>query len=171
VAGSGGWKSPPAGVPAEPDRSRSYVSLSEAAQRLGVDRRTLLRAVTSGVTAGWARPGPDNLRWYVYEDALVSAGELGPGSPPGRLDSDVARERIARLEAENAELRARLMNASESNLLLIAAQEDLAASANLLSSAADKYRQALSLYMTPDHIGDLTHGVPRSAVVEPPPGA
>jgi hypothetical protein len=125
VSGAGGWKYPPAGVPAEPDRDRPYVPLSEAAQRLGVDRRTLLRALTSGATAGWARPGPDNLRWFVYDDA------------------------------ENAELRARLSNASESNLLLIAAQEDLTASAALLSAASDKYRQALSLYMTPDNLAGL----------------
>jgi hypothetical protein len=146
VAGTSGWKHPPAGVPTEPDRTRSYVSLSQAAKRLGVDRRTLLRAVIRGDTAGWARPGPDNLRWYVYEDVLVIDQDSSPGR---RLDA---------LEAENAELRARLMNASESNLLLIAAQEDLTASANLLSSAADKYRQALSLYMTPDHVDDLVRG-------------
>ena len=148
MAGTGGWKHPPAGVPTEPDRTRSYVSLSEAAKRFGVDRRTLLRAVIRGDTAGWARPGPDNLRWYVYEDELVSNQDWSPGPRLASPDRDDARVRIAQLEAENAELRGRLMNASESNLLLIAAQEDL-------TSAAEKYRQALSLYMTPDHIGHL----------------
>lgn len=152
MAGSDGWKHPPAGVPAAPDRTRSYVSLSEAAQRLGVDRRTLLRAVIRGDTAGWARPGPDNLRWYVYEDVLGVSDDSSPGLRVESPERDATREGIARLEAENAELRARLVNASESNLLLIAAHEDL-------TSAADKYRQALSLYMTPGHVGDLMQGL------------
>ncbi|MGV7756264.1 hypothetical protein PJM53_29505, partial [Mycobacterium kansasii] len=54
----------------------------------------------------------------------------------------------AQLEAENAELRARLNNASASNLLLLAAHEDLA-------SATEKLKQALSIYMTPDNLADL----------------
>ena len=70
MSGVAGWKNPPLGVPAEPDPARPYVSLSEAAKQLGLDRRTLLRALASGTTPGWARPGPDNLRWFVYSDAL-----------------------------------------------------------------------------------------------------
>lgn len=155
MSGAGGWKYPPAGVPAEPDRDRPYVPLSEAAQRLGVDRRTLLRALTSGATAGWARPGPDNLRWFVYDDVFNEATTSSPGGSQHPIPPGDAGGHIARLEAENAELRARLSNASESNLLLIAAQEDLTASAALLSAASDKYRQALSLYMTPDNLAGL----------------
>lgn len=162
-----GWKQPPAGVPIEPDPHRSYVSLSDAAQRLGVDRRTLLRALKRGDTPGWARPGPDNLRWYVYADVFdrdhhssTSAVPAGvpdeDAQPPERVENAELRARLAaaeddkaRLDAENADLRARLVSAEESNLLLIAAHADLAA-------AAEKYRQALSLYMTPGHIGTLT---------------
>jgi len=55
VAADSGWKYPPVGVPSKPEPSRSSVPLSEAAQRLSVDRRTLLAAVTRGDTAGWAR--------------------------------------------------------------------------------------------------------------------
>jgi hypothetical protein len=185
VAAQSGWKHPPAGVPSEPDPTREYVPLKEAAQRLGVDRRTLLTAIKRGDTAGWARPGPGHLRWYVYEDSSI----LGRGSD--------AVDRVERLEAENtrlraqlaglhdparagdqsaeaiiADLRARLVMAEESNLLLIAAHADLAASADKLraahtdlSSGAEKYRQALSLYMTPGHIGDLL----ASGGTTPPP--
>jgi hypothetical protein len=163
VAGTSGWKLPPAGVPTEPDRTRAYVPLSTAAQRIGVDRRTLLAAVKRGDTGGWARPGPGHLRWYVYEDSLFS----------GRVEA--TDDRIAQLEVENerlrahlaglrtpgandsdqsaetmiADLRARIVTLEESNLLLLGAQADLAA-------AADKYRLALSLHMTPGHIGDLS---------------
>lgn len=156
MSGGAGWKYPPHGVPAEADPDRPYVSLREAAQRLGVDRRTLLRAVKSGTTPGWARPGPDNLRWFVYNDALNATLAAAPvASAGGQLIRESEQERLARLEAENAELRARLSNATESNLLLMAAHEDLAASATLQAAATDKYRQALSLYMTPDNIAGL----------------
>ena len=64
--------------------------------------------------------------------------------------------------------------AEESNLLLMAAHADIAASADKLraaysdlSSGAEKYRQALSLYMTPGHIGDLLDS-PRGANTPPP---
>jgi hypothetical protein len=158
VAGTDRWKHPPTGVPSQPDRARPYVSLSRAAQRLGVDRRTLLRALVRGDIPGWARPGPDNLRWYVYDDGLT--GDQLPSSAPHseNPEKNGTSDRIAQLEAENAQLRARLMSASESNLLLMAAHEDLTASAGFISAAADKYRQALSLYMTPDHIADLAEG-------------
>ncbi|WP_292980933.1 hypothetical protein [Mycobacterium sp.] len=155
MSGAAGWKHPPHGVPAEAEPDRPYVSLKEAAERLGIDRRTLLKALASGTTPGWARPGPGNLRWFVYSDALnspLAPPHPGPGAPPA-TEND--RERIARLEAENAELRARLSNATESNLLLMAAHDDLAASAALQAAATDKYRQALSLYMTPDNVAGI----------------
>lgn len=145
------WKQPPAGVPTEPDRTRPYVSLGDAAKRRGIDRRTLMRALIKADPAspmGWVRPGPDNLRWYVYEDAIASHDESPPRARPDVTASEETRLRVAQLEAENAELRARLNNASASNLLLLAAHEDL-------TSATEKFKQALSLYMTPDHIGDL----------------
>lgn len=145
------WKMPPAGVPTEPDGARAYISLSEACKRRGIDRRTLMRAVVRAdpdAPIGWARPGPDNLRWYIYEDAIAPQSVSPPVVPAASAASEDPDERIAQLEAENAELRARLNNASASNLLLLAAHEDL-------TSATEKFKQALSLYMTPDHIGDL----------------
>lgn len=159
MSGEAGWKNPPAGVPAEPDPDRPYVALSEAAQRLGLDRRTLLRALTSGTLYGWARPGPDNLRWFVYSDAL-NVGLAAPAPASGAQPAaDTDQGRIARLEAENAELRARVSNAAETNLLLMAAHEDLAAAAALQSAATDKYRQALGLYMTPDNVAGIAPSV------------
>ncbi|MDP7707406.1 hypothetical protein [Mycobacterium sp. TY815] len=62
------------------------------------------------------------------------------------------------MEDEIAALRARVVNVSETNLLLLAAQDDLAAAFAAANSAAEKYRQALSLYMTPGHVGDLNGG-------------
>ena len=169
MAADGGWKYPPVGVPSEPEPSRSSVPLSEAAQRLSVDRRTLLAAVTRGDTAGWARPGPSHLRWFVYEDALPHPRD---DDTTGRLNELVAeverlRAQVADLQGSGAvgrrsggaeemmvaDLRARLVRAEEANLLLIAAHADLAA-------AADKYRQALAQYMTPGHIGELSETRP-----------
>jgi hypothetical protein len=151
VAGIERWKQPPAGVPTEPDPARSYVSLGAAAQRRGVDRRTLMRALLradASAPMGWARPGPDNLRWYIYEDAIAS-GDASSPHPRREVPASVdAQVRIAELQAENTQLRASLNNASASNLLLLAAHEDL-------TSATEKFKQALSLYMTPDHIGEL----------------
>ena len=157
MSGGAGWKYPPSGVPTEGDPDRPYVSLSEASQQLGIDRRTLLKSLASGATPGWARPGPGNLRWFVYRDALNSPpAQPIPDRAAAQPVADNDHDRIARLEAENAELRARLSNATESNLLLMAAHDDLAASAALQAAATDKYRQALSLYMTPDNVAGLT---------------
>lgn len=151
---TGRWKQPPAGVPTEPDPTRPYVSLAEAAKRRGMDRRTLMRALANAGQAtplGWVRPGPDNLRWYVYEDAINSPGQASAAAAAEPTTSVEAQRRVAQLEAENAELRARLNNASASNLLLLAAHEDL-------SSATEKLKQALSLYMTPDNLAGLDEG-------------
>src|SRR6188768_2080560 len=104
MAAASGWKYPPAGVPVEPDPDRSYVSLNKAAQRLAMDRRTLLSAVMRGDTAGWARPGPGNLRWFVYEDALA------------RPRGDDTAAVLHRLEAENQRLRAQLTDLQHSGL-------------------------------------------------------
>lgn len=159
MSGEVGWKYPPRGVPADAEPDRPYVSLNEAAERLGVDRRTLLKSLASGTTPGWARPGPGNLRWFVYSDAL-NASVTHPLAGPAVLKAaENDRVRIARLEAENAELRARLSNATESNLLLMAAHEDLAASAALQAAATEKYRQALSLYTTPDNVAGIAPDV------------
>jgi hypothetical protein len=163
VAAASGWKYPPPGVPVEADPARDYLPLSAAAQRVGVDRRTLLAAVVRGDTAGWARPGPGNLRWFVYEDSLPLARDDDAAGRLKRLEAENERLRAQISDAQTsraggisdsaesviADLRARLVMAEEANLLLIAAHADLAA-------AADKYRQALAQYMTPGHIGELT---------------
>jgi hypothetical protein len=159
VAADGEWKHPPDGVPTEPEPGRDFVPLSRAAQHAHVDRRTLQAAVVKGETAGWARPGPGKLRWFVYEDALPSS--------PGREQVDELTQLRAELTALRAEvaalrrsgpgedagvvadLRARLVSVEETNLLLIEAHEDL-------ESASGKYRRALGLFMTPGHPGDLT---------------
>lgn len=145
------WKQPPPGVPTEPDPTRPYMSLGAAAKRRGMDRRTLMRALVKAGQAsplGWVSSGPDNLRWYIYEDAIVSRGESSAPAAREVPASEETQRRLAQLEAENADLRARLNNASASNLLLLAAHEDL-------TSATEKFKQALSLYMTPDNVAEL----------------
>ncbi len=125
----------------------------------------MLAAVTRGDTAGWARPGPGHLRWFVYEDALPRTQGANTADRLEQLEAEVERLRaqVAHLQAGGgvdrgasgdaeaviADLRARVVRAEEANLLLIAAHADLAA-------AADKYRDALAQYMTPGHIGQLS---------------
>lgn len=54
-----------------------------------------------------------------------------------------------------ADLRAEVVALRETNLLLISAQEDREGAADLYRSAAAKYREALSLYLTPGHLAEL----------------
>ena len=68
-----GLRQPPPGVERRP--KGRVVPLAEAADRLGKDPRTLIRAITDGVLRGGALPRRERLRWYVYEDEL-------PPSPP-----------------------------------------------------------------------------------------
>ncbi|MGV7756182.1 hypothetical protein PJM53_29085, partial [Mycobacterium kansasii] len=100
VADVGRWKQPPPGVPTAPDPTRPYVSLAEAAKRRGMDRRTLMRALVKAGQAsplGWVRPGPDNLRWYIYEDAIVSRGEPSSGARADLTAGAEAQQRVAQL--------------------------------------------------------------------------
>lgn len=100
MASEGAWNYPPAGVAREPAPDRPFVALKDAARRLHMDRRTLQNAIASGEIDGWARPGPQRLRWHVYEDQLPTA-----------LRADVADDRtgeIAELRREIAELRAQV---------------------------------------------------------------
>ena len=48
-----------------------------------------------------------------------------------------------------ADLRARVVSLTETNLLLLEAHDDLSGAATALDSANQKYRRALSLFMTP----------------------
>lgn len=152
-------KQPPPGVETTP--GGSVVFLKEAAARLGKDPRTVVRAVTAGEIRGGALPRPERLRWYVYEDELPPAPGAVPAAPDGRID----------------DLQARVVSLSEANRLLIASQQDFldadrsaSEAADLFREAADKYREAadkyrsvtqnyldaLSQFMTPGHLGELT---------------
>jgi hypothetical protein len=183
VAAAGGLRYPPAGVATEPAPDRPYVPLKEASRRRHMDRRTLQAAVISGEIEGWARPGPQRLRWYVYEDQLAplpprlgppgddiaqlrrEVAELRAGlaevrerATPGGVDPtrlieawrDELRAEVDRLtHAAVADLRAHNVALTETNLLLLEAHDEL-------GSAAQKYRRALALFMTPGHPGELT---------------
>jgi hypothetical protein len=132
-------KQAPPGVETTP--AGSYVLLQEAAERLGKDPRTLIRAITAGELRGGAMPRPQRLRWYVYEDALPAADPSPTPSGP-----------------ELQDLRAQLVTQTEVNRLLIAAQQNILAAGD----AADKYREAaqnyldaLAQFVTPGHLGEL----------------
>ena len=132
-------KLPPPGVETTP--SGPVVSLQEAATRLNRDKRTLIQLITNGELRGGAQPRPQRLRWYVYPDELPSES-LEP--PPAAVD----------------ELRAQLVSQIEANRLLITAQQDLleadATAADRYRSVARRYLDALSQFMTPGHLGELT---------------
>lgn len=137
-------KQPPPGVETTPGGPVVY--LTEAAARLDKDPRTVIRAITSGRIRGGAIPRPERLRWYVYEDEL-------PAPPGAGLSSDV----------RTAELEARLVSMTEANRLLIAAQQELLDADRATADSADKYRavardylNALSQFMTPGNIAELT---------------
>ena len=173
TAPGGGWKYPPAGVPTEPEAGRVYVSLSEARERTGKDRRTLQRAVERGDVPGWARPGLRKLHWFVYQDGLPAGPTVADDDRVARLEVVVAEllAQVAELRtprnggtdaAELAELRARVVVSDETNLQLIAAQDDLEQAAQQALAAAQqaltaggRYRRALAQVMTPGHVGDL----------------
>ncbi|MDT5047976.1 MAG: hypothetical protein QOG75_3864 [Mycobacterium sp.] len=192
----GAFKYPPAGVAIEPAPDRAFVALKDAARRLHIDRRTLQNAVVAGEVDGWARPGPQRLRWHVYEDQLPTTPPVsasGPASSGPAEGDDVAdlRREVADLrvqvetlkqqasgggvvqvieavrnelraelseltESAVADLRAHIVTLTETNLLLLDAQEELGGVATTLDSVAQKYRRALALFMTPGHPGELT---------------
>jgi hypothetical protein len=138
-------KQPPPGVEAAPQGP--VVSLQEAATRLGKDPRTVIRAIKSGEIHGGAVPRPERLRWYVYADALP-----GATPPAAAVTADAVVE----------DLRAQVVSLSETNRLLIAAQQELLDADQATNDAAEKYRavarnylDALAQFMTPGHLGDL----------------
>jgi hypothetical protein len=59
-------------------------------------------------------------------------------------------------ESAVADLRAHIVTLTETNLLLLEAQEELGSVATTLDSVAQKYRRALAQFMTPGHVGELT---------------
>jgi hypothetical protein len=190
VASEGGLKYPPVGVAMEPAPDRRYVALKDAARRLHMDRRTLQNAVEAGGVDGWARPGLQRLRWYVYEDQLAStpppASESSTEVAQLRAEVVQLRAQVAQLseqigsvpvdpaqvieaarselraeahrlaETAVADLRAQIVTLTETNLLLLEAHDELGGVAATMQSAAQKYRRALALFMTPGHPGELT---------------
>lgn len=158
---AGGFRYPPSGVPSQPIPDRPYMALKDAARLMHLDRRTLHAMLISGRIEGWARPGPHRLRWYVYEDQLTPKVDAGVATEIAELRSEVAelRAELAQISHDTeavADLRAQIVSLTESNLLLLDAQEDLGKVALTMDGVAQKYRQALGLFLTPGHPGPLT---------------
>jgi hypothetical protein len=135
---------PPPGVETAP--GGPVVPLAEAVKRLNKDRRTIIRGITDGVIRGGAIKRAQRLRWYVYADELPPL----PGATPPPTGPDVD------------ELRAQLVSMTETNRLLIAAQQDLldadrstGESANKYRAVAQNYLDALTQFMTPGNLGEL----------------
>jgi hypothetical protein len=183
-------------VAIDPAPDRPFIALKDAARRQHIDRRTLQNAVVAGDVDGWARPGPQRLRWYVYEDQLSTTPPAGGGEPQDSAPADAnevagLRREVAALRAQVetlaqqgggvdipraietarkelraelgeitesavADLRAHIVTLTETNLLLLEAQEELGSVATTLDSVAQKYRRALTQFMTPGHVGELT---------------
>ena len=138
-------KQPPPGVETTP--GAPVVSLSDAAQRLDRDPRTIIRAIKAGTIRGGAMPRPERLRWYVYADELPPPPGAAP-PPPSSGEVD--------------DLRAQIVSLTEANRLLIAAQQDLLDADRSTNEAAEKYRaaarnylDALAQFMTPGNLGAL----------------
>jgi hypothetical protein len=91
-------------VAIEPAPDRDFIALKDAARRQHIDRRTLQNAVVAGDVDGWARPGPQRLRWYVYEHQLPTTPPTGGGEPQVSAPAEV--DDVARLRCEIAEQRA-----------------------------------------------------------------
>jgi hypothetical protein len=138
-------KQPPPGVETTPQGP--VVWLQDAVIRLGKDRRTVIRAITAGEIRGGAVPRAERLRWYVYADAL-----------PGETLSTTA----VTADAVAQDLRAQIVSLTETNRLLIAAQQELLDADRATNDAAEKYRavarnylDALTQFMMPGHLGDM----------------
>lgn len=174
---------PPSGVPTEPAQNRDFMALRDAARRMQMDRRTLQAAVVSGAVGGWARPGPERLRWFVYSDQVTASGpgessaesvaalrdevaalreqvqvlrDSEPRNPFDQKVMDEVRTEAGRVAgAAVADLRAENVSLKEAALLLLAAQEQLGGVVATMDGVAQKYREALLLFMTPGHLGEL----------------
>jgi hypothetical protein len=106
---------PPPGVPTEPAGDERYVPLTQAAERLHMDPRTVRAAITSGEIRGWVRPSPQRLRWFVYEDQLPPTGRLSAADEVAALRAEVSalREEVVALKTTGGVDRAELARAVE----------------------------------------------------------
>lgn len=106
---AGELKCPPAGVATSPTGNDAYVPLKVAAERLHMDPRTVQAAVVSGEIRGWARRGPQRLRWFVYADQLPTSSRVG-ADPSSVADlrrelADLTEKVIPALRAEIEQLK------------------------------------------------------------------
>lgn len=140
-------------------KGRPAMSAREAARILRRDVRTVRRMIEDGEIDGGAQPGQKYRRWYVYIDQLPSAAPprrgRAPASPTKHTVAEVntLRAQKDRLQADNTELRARLMSAEETNRLLLASQAtlreavtDYQSSVAEILAGIDGYRQAADGY-------------------------
>jgi hypothetical protein len=140
-------------IETRPQEGRPAMSAREAARILRRDVRTVRRMIEDGEIAGGAQPGQKYRRWYVYIDRLPSTAAPRRADAHAGAEVHTLRAENARLQADNTELRARLMSTEETNRLLLASQATLReAVTDYQSSIAevlaglDGYRQAADGY-------------------------
>jgi hypothetical protein len=149
---SDGLKYPPDNVETTPT-SHDYVSLRDAAERLGKDPRTVRNAIIAGRIRGGAQPYPQRLRWYVYTDQLPSQGT--PPTQQAPLDAATANaapgssglpESAMRLIAEQqaiiADQRAKIVALEHNHRILSTAVEDLLDALDSYKAGGNSYREA-----------------------------
>ena len=84
------------------------MSTTEAAQQLGVDRRTVREMIKRGDLDGGAQRRPQRMRWYVYAEALPASNSAQTDTSaldPGVSDAIKEARRqlaVASIELEKA---------------------------------------------------------------------
>jgi len=148
----------PAGFPTTaPDRAATYLPLSVAARRHGVDRLALRSRLLSGEVSGWvSNPGGEKPRYWVHEDlAPFPAGTWPPPIPGQAVPMGGRREldHAGHLDTISA-LRASLDAATEALIVQAQAHADFAAaqvkSLRQLQISLRGYDSALSNFTQPD---------------------
>lgn len=163
-----------------PQTGRDHIPVMEAARFLNIDYRTLKKMIGTGpaqYAGGCERRGRRNF-WYIYTDQL-------PGYNAAPNASNAAQtQQIEQLQAQVADLRARLSSSDETVRLLLAAQAEfleddkeqqeldtevqqaMAAMQRAFeksqsrnhrkTSIMESYRDALAQQANPWHLGDLS---------------
>lgn len=90
--------------------------------------------------------------------SLKASGWLDPAAIAQAVHAALGefRAEVTRTaETASADLRARVVSLTETNLLLMQAQDELGGVAATLQEVAVKHRRALAMFMTPGHPGEL----------------
>lgn len=149
-----------------------YVTIREAAARLGISRDTVRRRLTAGELAGEKRDTPQGETWFVElpDDAPAPAGEAAPAASPAPESGLPSAELVELhvLRAQTEDLRRQLEDARKDRDVWRASfveldkarRDEIAELASVLAQAqALAAARSISLEAGPDDPGE---GVPRT---------